>query len=62
MNPSRRGVLKYLAAASLGAVLSNVAASIDPAPTAAEPFTTSASGLGPAPSIITRAQWVPMKR
>jgi len=57
LNPSRRSVLKYLATASLGAVLSNVAASIDPAPTAAEPFTTSASGLGPAPSIITRAQW-----
>ena len=57
LNPSRRGVLKYLAAVPLGAFLSNVAASINPAPAAAEPFSTSASRLGPAPSIITRAQW-----
>jgi uncharacterized protein with LGFP repeats len=30
---------------------------MNPAPAAAEPFSTSASGLGPAPSIISRAQW-----
>jgi uncharacterized protein with LGFP repeats len=57
-NISRRGVLKYFAAAPLAASLGAVATSVGMPEAFAEPaFSTSVSGLGPAPSVIGRAQW-----
>lgn len=58
-NVSRRSVLKYLAAAPLALGLGAVATSLGEPESLAEPAFSAASvsGLGPAPRVITRAQW-----